>query len=128
MKQFSFDSNTEFALQIEEEQVYPSSKESTNFEEGSPIQTPTGFLVAPGGGSVPTIPPACSSLLTPPASPSSREPVRILVVGTAYGIDNIVHTLYAKGFAHISEWSGLLPHSSGKLMRILTRYVQKSAE
>ncbi|MBD2258497.1 peptide ABC transporter substrate-binding protein [Pseudanabaena sp. FACHB-2040] len=53
-----------------------------------------------------------------------REPVRILVVGTAHGIDTIVHTLYAKGFAHISEWSRLMPHSPGKLMRILTRYVR----
>lgn len=58
-----------------------------------------------------------------PSSPD-REPVRILVVGrTAPSINSIVYALYLKRFAHISEWSDLQPHSPGRLMRVLTRYV-----
>ena len=56
--------------------------------------------------------------------PQEREPVRLLAIGTASGIDSIVQTLHLRGFAHISEWSPLMPHSSGKLMRVLTRWVQ----
>lgn len=56
--------------------------------------------------------------------PEEREPVRLLDIGTASGIDTIVRTLHLRGFAHISEWSPLLPHSSGKFMRVLTRRVQ----
>ena len=58
-----------------------------------------------------------------PSSPD-REPIRILVVGrTAPSINSIVYALYLKRFAHISEWSDLQPHSPGRLMRVLTRYV-----
>jgi hypothetical protein len=53
-----------------------------------------------------------------------REPVRLLAIGTASGIDTIIQTLHLRGFAHISEWSPLMPHSSGKFMRVLTRWVQ----
>jgi hypothetical protein len=53
-----------------------------------------------------------------------REPVRLLAIGTASGIDTIIQTLHLRGFAHISEWSPLMPHTSGKLMRVLTRWVQ----
>jgi len=53
-----------------------------------------------------------------------REPVRLLAIGTAGGIDTIIQTLHLRGFAHISEWSPLMPHTSGKLMRVLTRWVQ----
>ena len=56
--------------------------------------------------------------------PEEREPVRLLAIGTASGIDTIIQTLHLRGFAHISEWSPLMPHSSGKLMRVLTRWVQ----
>ncbi len=61
----------------------------------------------------------------PEAEP--REPVRILVVGSAQGIDTIVQTLHLRGFAYINQWSRLMPHSTGKLMRVLTRWVQGAA-
>ncbi|MGB5974472.1 MAG: hypothetical protein WBG38_14200, partial [Nodosilinea sp.] len=55
----------------------------------------------------------------------SREPVQLMVIGSAQGIETIVQTLHLRGFAHVSEWSIAMPHSSGRLMRILTRWVQK---
>lgn len=55
----------------------------------------------------------------------SREPVQLMVIGSAQGIETIVQTLHLRGFAHVSEWSIAMPHSSGKLMRVLTRWVQE---
>ncbi len=54
-----------------------------------------------------------------------REPVQLMVIGSAQGIETIVQTLHLRGFAHVSEWSIVMPHSSGKLMRVLTRWVQE---
>ncbi|MGB3202147.1 MAG: hypothetical protein WBA99_14680 [Nodosilinea sp.] len=54
-----------------------------------------------------------------------REPVQLMVIGSAQGIEAIVQTLHLRGFAHINEWSVAMPHSSGKLMRVLTRWVQQ---
>jgi hypothetical protein len=56
-----------------------------------------------------------------------REPVRILVIGTDHSINAVVQNLHQRGFAHINEWSSLLPHDSGQSMRILTRWVQPPA-
>jgi len=55
----------------------------------------------------------------------SREPVQLMVIGSAQGIETIVQTPHLWGFAHVSEWSIAMPHSSGKLMRVLTRWVQQ---
>ncbi|MGG6238832.1 hypothetical protein ACQ4N7_09340 [Nodosilinea sp. AN01ver1] len=55
----------------------------------------------------------------------SREPVQLMVIGSAQGIETIVQTLHLRGFAHVSEWSIAMPHSSGRLMRVLTRWVQQ---
>ncbi|HEY9651214.1 MAG TPA: hypothetical protein V6C95_11170 [Coleofasciculaceae cyanobacterium] len=63
---------------------------------------------------------------TPTPTNPEREPVQILVIGSSEGITNIIHSLYAHHFAHISEWSPLMPAPiPGKLMRILLRNVPK---
>lgn len=60
----------------------------------------------------------------PAVSGSTREPVRILVLGSRQGITNIIHTLYAKQFAEIHEWSEPLPEpNSGKLVSVITKYL-----
>ncbi|NEP19062.1 MAG: hypothetical protein F6J97_19555 [Leptolyngbya sp. SIO4C1] len=55
----------------------------------------------------------------------NRESVRLLVIGSDCGINTIIYPLHHKGFAHGSEWSPLLPHDSGRFMRILTRYAMR---
>ena len=62
-----------------------------------------------------------------PTEPTAEncEPVQLMVVGSAQGIEAIIQNLHLRGFAHISEWSIAMPHSSGRLMRVLTRWVQQ---
>lgn len=60
--------------------------------------------------------------------PEDREPVRLLAIGSASGIDALIQALHLRGFAHVSEWSPLMFHSSGKLMRVLTRWVHHSPQ
>jgi hypothetical protein len=68
--------------------------------------------------------PASSPSPTPPAP--ERESVQILVIGSSEGVTNIVHSLYSHHFAHVSEWSPLMPAPvPGKLMRMLVRNVPK---
>jgi hypothetical protein len=57
----------------------------------------------------------------------SREPVQLMVIGSAQGIEAIIQNLHLRGFAHINEWSLAMPHSSGRLMRVLTRWVQQKS-
>lgn len=59
------------------------------------------------------------------AQPSpSREPLRILLIGSRQGVTSTIQTLYRLGFAQVSEWSPLLPApTSGEVMSILTRYL-----
>lgn len=73
-----------------------------------------------------------SAFLASTAMPQSKdspveghESVHLMVIGSAQGIETIVQTLHLRGFAHVSEWSIVMPHSSGKLMRVLTRWVQE---
>lgn len=78
---------------------------------------------------VPSTPPSpVPSTPTPQPQPPepTRDPVRILIIGTPRGIDAIRHSLHVKGFARIEEWSRLLPHDSGRQCRILTRHVPLS--
>ncbi len=56
---------------------------------------------------------------------ASREPVQFMVIGSAQGIETIIQNLHLRGFAHINEWSLAMPHSSGKLIQVLTRWVQQ---
>jgi hypothetical protein len=72
-----------------------------------------------------------SSLISPalqvtiePAADPGREAIRILVIGSAHGVERIIHELYRLGFAEVREWSK--PQPTGRIneiMRVLTRYV-----
>lgn len=55
---------------------------------------------------------------------AGREKVRIVVRGSSYGVQRVIHELYRVGFAEVIEWSK--PQLTGQVnevMRILTRYV-----
>ncbi|HZG40986.1 MAG TPA: hypothetical protein VEZ50_20105 [Nodosilinea sp.] len=59
-----------------------------------------------------------------PATEPGREVIRILVIGSAHGVERIIHELYRLGFAEVREWSK--PQPTGRIneiMRVLTRYV-----
>ncbi|PZV00087.1 MAG: hypothetical protein DCF32_18165 [Leptolyngbya sp.] len=59
-----------------------------------------------------------------PATEPGREVIRILVIGSAHGVERIVHELYRLGFAEVCAWSK--PQPTGRtheIMRVLTRYV-----
>ncbi|MEP0968517.1 hypothetical protein NC999_18185 [Leptolyngbya sp. GB2-A1] len=67
--------------------------------------------------------PALQVTIEPAAEPG-REVIRILVVGSTYGVERIIHELYRLGFAEVREWSK--PQPTGRIneiMRVLTRYV-----
>ncbi|HIK33324.1 MAG TPA: hypothetical protein IGS17_12805 [Oscillatoriales cyanobacterium M59_W2019_021] len=54
---------------------------------------------------------------------SSREPVRLMAIGSKEGVLRVIHTLHRLRFAEVSEWSPLLPAPTpGEVMSILTRY------
>ena len=67
----------------------------------------------------------------PPLQPSSAptepqwESVEILAIGSPQGVNNVIHTQYRLGFAHISEWSPLQPAKNrpGKVMSILVKQI-----
>jgi hypothetical protein len=69
--------------------------------------------------------PAMPAPQTTEPTAESREPVQIMVIGSAQGIEATIQNLHLRGFAHINEWSLAMPHSAGKLMRVLTRGVQQ---
>lgn len=59
-----------------------------------------------------------------PATEPGREVIRILVIGSAHGVERIIHELYRLGFAEVQEWSKPQPTGrSHAIMRVLTRYV-----
>lgn len=53
---------------------------------------------------------------------SNRESVKILIIGSRRGINNIIHLLYHLGFAEVSAWSKpqISPNSEGKEMMSIT--------
>lgn len=58
---------------------------------------------------------------------SNRESVKILVIGSPRGVNNIIHTLYRLNFAQISEWSSLQPtQNPGEVVSILIRQLSLS--
>lgn len=69
--------------------------------------------------------PAVPASQPPEVTAESREPVQLMVIGSAQGIEAIVQMLHLRSFAHVSEGRIAMPHSSGKLMRVLTRWVQR---
>ncbi len=67
--------------------------------------------------------PALQVTIEPAAEPG-REVIRILVIGSAHGVERLIHELYRLGFAEVREWSK--PQPTGRIneiMRVLTRYV-----
>ena len=55
---------------------------------------------------------------------SGREFVRVIVVGSPKAVVKVIHSLHARGFAQVNEWS--LPISTkntGEVMRILIKRV-----
>lgn len=61
-----------------------------------------------------------SPIITPP----EREVVRVVIFSSKTGVNSTILTLHKLNFAHIHEWSPLLPSSNpGEVMSILTRYL-----
>ncbi len=73
----------------------------------------------PDASATPAIP------VSPSASPeptANREPVKILIIGSPKGVNNIIHTLYRLKFAEVSAWSPLQPTANpDEVMSILKR-------
>ena len=60
-----------------------------------------------------------------PSDGINREPVRIMLIGSAVGIDAIAKSLHHLGFAEIGDWSKPQAHpSSDKQMSILTKWIK----
>jgi hypothetical protein len=80
-----------------------------------------GFL--PGeGGTLPSVIPGADSL---PASSNEFESVRVLVIGSHWGVNYTIRWLYRLNFAQISEWSFLMPApGTNEMMSILTKRIR----
>ena len=57
------------------------------------------------------------------AGEDDRETVQIFIVSSPDGVEETIHTLFAKEFAYVDEWSPPQPTKKpGKVVSILTRY------
>jgi hypothetical protein len=57
------------------------------------------------------------------AGEDDRETVQILIISSPEGVEETIHTLFAKEFAYVDEWSPPQPTKKpGKVVSILTRY------
>jgi hypothetical protein len=65
--------------------------------------------------------------VSPSASPeptSNREPVKILIIGSPKGVNNMIHTLYRLRFASVTQWSPLQPTANpGEVVSMLIRQI-----
>lgn len=60
-----------------------------------------------------------------PAPAPTREPVRVILIGSLVGINLIIKILHRLGFAEATMWSTpQLDPVSGRFMRILTKWVR----
>jgi len=68
--------------------------------------------------------------VSPSASPeptSNRESVKILIIGSPKGVNNIIHTLYRLKFAEVTQWSSLQPTANpDEVVSILRRQLSIS--
>jgi hypothetical protein len=56
------------------------------------------------------------------ASTPEGEKVRLLVIGSAEGVMEVMHTLHSLGYAEVGDWSPVLPiPDEPAFMSILTR-------
>jgi hypothetical protein len=54
--------------------------------------------------------------------PEGGEKVRLLVIGSAEGVIEVIHTLHALGYAEVGDWSRIVPiPDEGAFMSILIR-------
>jgi hypothetical protein len=73
---------------------------------------------------LPSVIPGVNSL---PVQSDGYERVRIMVFGSSYGVTYTIRWLYRLQFAHISEWSFLMPApSEGEFMSIVTKRIPLS--
>ena len=62
-----------------------------------------------------------------PEPTSSRESVKILIIGSPKGVNNIIHTLYRLNFAEVTQWSSLQPTANpDEVVSILRRQLSIS--
>ena len=106
---------------------------TTNFDIGLPTTPsfrPQLFysqnldFVPSSGDTLPSVIPGVDSL---PAQSDGYERVRVMVFGSRYGVTYTIRWLYKLQFAHISEWSFLMPApSEGEFMSIVTKRIPLS--
>ncbi len=58
---------------------------------------------------------------------SNRESVKILIIGSPKGVNNMIHTLYRLKFAEVTQWSSLQPTANpDEVVSILRRQLSIS--
>lgn len=105
----------------------------TNFGIGletAPSFTPQLFysqhldFVPSSDDTLPSVIPGTNSF---PAQSDGCERVRVMVFGSSYGVTYTIRWLYRLQFAHISEWSFLMPApTEGEFMSIVTKRIPLS--
>jgi hypothetical protein len=61
---------------------------------------------------------------TTSAPTSNRESVKILLIGSPRGVNNMIQTLYCLKFAEVTEWTPLQPTAKpGEVVSILIRQI-----
>lgn len=61
---------------------------------------------------------------TTSAPTSNRESVKILLIGSPRGVNNMIQTLYCLKFAEVTEWTPLQPTAKpGEVASILIRQI-----
>ena len=80
-----------------------------------------GFV--PGGGD--TLPSVIPGLDTLPVRTGDYESVRVVIYGSAYGVQYTIRWLYTLNFAQVTEWSFLMPvpNGDGEYMSIVTKRI-----
>ena len=57
---------------------------------------------------------------------NNREPIRIMLIGSTIGINEVAKSLYHLGFAEINDWSKPQTHpNSDQQMSILTKWIKR---
>ena len=60
-----------------------------------------------------------------PQEPSKKKyPIKHILKGSRRAITNTIHTLYARGYAQVDEWSPLQPTDiPGEFITVMTKYL-----
>ncbi|MEG4208129.1 hypothetical protein QUA20_29960 [Microcoleus sp. Pol7_A1] len=105
----------------------------TNFDIGLPttpsfrpqvVYSQNLNFVPSSDDTLPSVIPGAVSL---PAQSDGCERVRIMIFGSSYGVTYTMRWLYRLQFAHISEWSLLMPApTEGEFMSIVTKRIPLS--